>query len=171
MPHIEQITSFPAMDQKHFATLNFQTGDNLTSQDQQLLAQLLSAHLDASPRHSSLMTSGYLAATAKLAVSTKLAKAQKTQAFNDESALASLDALNRCVLDEQDYLSSRRSSPGPRSKRSTLSDASIYDGMESLSLFSSLPEESKQDDTLKFCDDHNTRIKWRRRTLIFEKPS
>ncbi|KAJ9614573.1 hypothetical protein H2200_002710 [Cladophialophora chaetospira] len=170
MPHIEELTPFTANGEKHFDRDVFDAQDPISELDRQLLRELLNPLLVAGPRQSSLITSGYLAAKAKLARVEKLSLlgSAHEQASMLNSPTKDLDTHHSL---DQKLQWSRRSSPGPQTAVSTMNAAATteYDVADHLVRFSSLQMASKHDEVRHFCDDHNMRIKWRRRTLIFEK--
>ncbi len=132
--------------------------------------ELLNPLLGAGPRQSSLITSGYLAAKAKMATTEKVGILAPAQNQVDLLEFPEQHLKGHSNVD-QNLQWSRRSSPGPQTPLSTLQANSTtdYDELDHLVRFSTLHVASKHDEVRHFCDDHNTRIKWRRRTLIFEK--
>lgn len=191
----------------------FDPGDPINPIDRQLLTELLNPLLlDGGSRRASLMTSGYLAAKAKMeapaiktiALDHPKATSTSAQAHSPE-ALSDLELLSLTTSPVVDYQKlqpwSRRSSPGPQQNSyfinplsiqpmtanfSTTSDC-LYHEPEDIDTSansssrplipnpspSSLHRDSLLDETRQyrlFCDDHDARIKWRRRrTLVFEK--
>lgn len=171
MPRIEQLTPSLAVGEKPFERDVFEGQDRLSELDRQLLMELLNPLLGAGPRQSSLMTSGYLAAKAKMARADKLASLDLAQQEDDVVESPTLNLQNHNNLNQR-LQWSRRSSPGPRTTESTLQTTTdVHDESEQLIRFSTLHLASKHDEVRHFCDDYNPRIKWRRRTLIFDKTS
>jgi len=170
MPHIEQLTPFTVAGEKQIERDVFDAQDPISELDRQLLMELLNPLLIAGPRQSSLMTSGYLASKAKMARAEKLAILGPAQEQANMLESPTKDLMTYNNLDQR-LQWSRRSSPGPQTAVSTLQAAATtdYAELDHLVHFNSLQMASKHDEVRHFCDDHNTRIKWRRRTLIFEK--
>jgi hypothetical protein len=165
----EELTPFPSVEEKHVGCDIFEAQDPISAVDRQLLTYLLNPLLIGSPRKSSLLTSGYLAAKAKMATTEKPPPLEKPE---------EIDVLELQVHDidysktEHPTLQwSRRSSPGPQVSLHGLqvTAAVDYDDEQHVVQLSALQAEAKFDGTQHFCDDHHPRIKWRRRTLIFEK--
>ncbi|EXJ54630.1 hypothetical protein A1O7_09971 [Cladophialophora yegresii CBS 114405] len=142
----------------------FDSGDPIDPLDRQLLTEILNPLLDVGPRKSNLMTSGYLAAKAKLEKAPKSASVLEAHNQVEVLKIEPPDISHHSVNEHQTQQWSRRSSPGPQHQADTSAPVAHYDGMETL-----FRVDSKHDDTQHFCDDYNPVIKWRRRTLIFEK--
>ena len=172
MPRIEQLTPFPTADKKYVGRDIFDAHDPISALDRQLLTELLNPLLGEGPRKSSLITSGYLAATAKMASENKTTPLEPVEEFVESPVeLRAPDLVNQQNA-QQSLQWSRRSSPGPQAApfRQLDATATIDDEVrDNLFRFSTLHVAAKIDETRHFCDDHNTRIKWRRRTMIFEK--
>lgn len=214
MSHIKTLVSVPAMEEKSLGggLMIFDPGDPINPIDRQLLTELLNPLLvDGGSRRANLMTSGYLAAKAKME-----APAIKTITLDPKATTTSAQAHPLDILSDQDIQSlitspvtdyqkaqpwSRHSSPGPQQNRYLINPLSIqpmtttfsttsdgfYHEPEDIDITgdtsskplilnnpaSSLHKDSLLDETRQyrlFCDDHDARIKWRRRrTLVFEK--
>ncbi|KIW62410.1 hypothetical protein PV04_10588 [Phialophora macrospora] len=169
LPHIERRTPSPTMEEKNPEGVLFGSGDPIDSVDRKLLTEILNPLLDVGPRKSSLMTSGYLAAKAKLEKAEESTSVLETHSQIQVLTIKPQDIQHHSIVEHQKLQWSRRSSPGPQHQVNTSATVAHHDRMENLSLTSSLHAESKHDETQYFYDDYNPVIKWRRRTLIFEK--
>jgi len=171
MPHIEQLNTFPIMEKQPGGSI-FDAQDPIDAMDRQLLLELLNPLLGTSARKSGLITSGYLAAKAKMATAKNLAPFDVAEVQGQVDVLdgESQDVKHYDIVDHQKLQWSRQSSPGPVLVRSPeVAATADFNVMESLTPFNSLRGELKHHQLQHFCDDHNIHIKWRRRTLIFEK--
>ncbi|OCT48159.1 hypothetical protein CLCR_04402 [Cladophialophora carrionii] len=156
------------MEKKQLEGVVFGSGDPIDPLDRQLLTEILNPVLDAGPRKSSLMTSGYLAAKAKLAKAQTSANVLEAHSQVEVLNIEPQDIQHHSINEHQTPQWSRRSSPGPQHQVNASVPDANYDGMETLVMTSSLHVDSKHDEMQHFCDDYNPMIKWRRRTLIFE---
>jgi hypothetical protein len=149
--------------------LLFDSGDPIDPLDRKLLTEILNPLLDVGPRKSSLMTSGYLAAKAKLEKTEKPESVLETHSQIQVLTIQPQNIEHHSIVEHQKLQWSRRSSPGPQQQVNAPDTVAQYDRTENSLLASSLHAESRHDETQLFCDDYNPMIKWRRRTLIFEK--
>ena len=170
MPHIERLEPMSAGREKHLDGDIFDAQDPLSEMDRQLLTDLLNPVLSVGSRQSSLLTSGYLAAKAKMTTAEKLAILAPAQVIVEISESPTQDNPVNSNLDQRLHWS-RRSSPGPQGSLSRIQTnfTTDYDDFDHPMRSSTLHVASKHDEVQHFCDDHNKRVKWRRRTLIFEK--
>jgi hypothetical protein len=170
MPHITPLDPYPLEKQTGLSIFDAQ--DPIDEMDRQLLTDLLNPLIGTDPRKSRLITSGYLAAKAKMAAMDRMAISnlvvEEVAMPYDRSQHGNVDGM----ADQHVLQGSHRSSPGPMPVQ--LTDATIFadeSPIGHLTRFSSLREQLRHHEVHHFCDDHNTRVKWRRRTLIFEKAS
>jgi hypothetical protein len=153
----------PIMRQKKAKTvvniLELQPSDPIHQADRELLNQILGASAGRSQRVSSLMTSGYLAAKVKLAKLTTTDIASPVIANGNH------------VIPVSTLAWSRSSSPGPRWQGKHDEVLEDQEPIAQLTKVYSLRMAAKHEESIHFSDDYHPKVKWRRRTMIFEKTS